>query len=50
MPGSRAGTWRPPAATVMAVTCGTERIDGVSHDAVEASHEITAYKTLTGSL
>jgi hypothetical protein len=33
------------AATVKDAACGTEAIDGVTHDTVEASYEIPAYKT-----
>ena len=33
------------AATVNDAACGTEAIDGVTHDTVEASYEIPAYKT-----
>ena len=33
------------AATVKDAACGTEAIDGVTHDTVEASYEVPAYKT-----
>ncbi len=33
------------ATTVKDAACGTEAIDGVAHDTVEASYEIPAYKT-----